>query len=352
MASPGSVEATTRWRETVIPFLAGDGFECNLVHVEGPTAATKGPVLLAHGAGVRANIFRAPVQETVVDALIEDGYDVWLENWRASIDFAPNEWTLDQAAVYDHPAAVRTIAERTGANAIQAIVHCQGSTSFVMSACAGLLPQVKTIVTNAVSLHTVVPGFSKFKLEFAVPMMKHVFPYLNPQWGTDAPNLKTKLLKGFVELTHHECHNMVCKFSSFTYGTGFPVLWRHENLNDDTHEWLRHEFAHVPMTFFEQMAMCVRRGHLVSPGTFPQLPTDHTAQAPQTDARFVFLTGDKNVCFLPQSQKNSFAFMDTFHRNYHSFHEFRGYGHLDVFMGQNAARDTFPVILGELNRSI
>lgn len=350
MASPHSAEIT-RWRNTVVPFVTEDGFACNLVHVQGQTAPTRGPILLSHGAGVRANIFCAPVQETVVDVLIENGYDVWLENWRASIDFAPNEWTLDQAAVYDHPAAVRTIVEHTGADSISAIVHCQGSTSFVMSACAGLLPQVKTIVTNAVSLYTIVPGFSKFKLEVAVPLMKHVFPFLNPQWGEDAPNLRTRLLRGVVELTHHECHNTVCKFASFTYGTGFPVLWRHENLNDATHDWLRGEFAHVPMTFFSQMAMCVRRGNLVSLGTFRQLPTDYTAQQPHTDARFVFLTGDKNVCFLPESQHRAFEFLDKFRRNFHSLHTFSGYGHLDVFMGQNAARDTFPTILEELNKS-
>ena len=350
MASPVSTDIT-RWRNTVVPFVAGDGFQCNLIHVEGPRPATKGPVMLSHGAGVRANIFCAPVHKTVVDALIEDGYDVWLENWRASIDFAPNLWTLDQAAVYDHPAAIRTIIDHTGADAVRAIVHCQGSTSFVMSALAGLLPQVKTIVTNAVSVHMVVPGFSKFKLDVAVPLMKRVFPYLNPQWGDDAPNLRTKMLRGVVELTHHECHNAVCKFSSFTYGTGFPVLWRHENLNEGTHDWLRHEFANVPMTFFSQMAKCVRRGNLISLGTFPQLPTDYAAQKPQTDARFVFLTGDKNVCFLPESQHRSYAFMEKFRSNYHSFHEFPGYGHLDVFMGRNAANDTFPVILEELNKS-
>ena len=41
---------------------------------------------------------------------------------------------------------------------MKAVIHCQGSTSFTMSAVAGLVPEVKTIVTNAVSLHPVVPG--------------------------------------------------------------------------------------------------------------------------------------------------------------------------------------------------
>jgi len=56
-----------------------------------------------------------------------------------------------------------------------------------------------------------------------------------------------------VRLVHRECDNQVCKLASYTYGTGKPTLWRHENLNDETHEWLRGEFAAVPLTFFVQM---------------------------------------------------------------------------------------------------
>ena len=53
-----------------------------------------------------------------------------------------NEWTLDQAAIHDHPAAVRKVVEETGAEKVKAIIHCQGSTSFMMSALAGLVPEV------------------------------------------------------------------------------------------------------------------------------------------------------------------------------------------------------------------
>jgi hypothetical protein len=98
-----------------VPFTAGDGHPCGLVHVRGETPSRKGPVLLVHGAGVRANIFRPPVPRTLVDTLVDAGYDVWLENWRASIESPPNRWTLDQAAVHDHPVAVRRVLEETGA---------------------------------------------------------------------------------------------------------------------------------------------------------------------------------------------------------------------------------------------
>jgi hypothetical protein len=285
-----------------------------------------------------------------VDLLVQNGYDVWLENWRASIDLPPTEWTLDDAAVMDHPAAIRAIRERTGSDNISAVIHCQGSTSFMMSAVAGLLPEVKTIITNAVSLHTIVPDFSQFKLKVLIPLIKGFYPFLDPQWGLKAPDLRTQALVQLVRLTHHECNNIVCKFSSFTYGTGFPVLWRHENLNDETHEWLKGEFAKVPLTFFSQMARCVRQGNLVSLGKYRQLPADFCAQPPQTDARFVFVTGDRNICFLPESQRRSFDFLEQFHKGFHSMHTFPGYGHLDVFMGKNASHDTFPIIMEELDR--
>ena len=347
MSSENPISA---YQETIVPFTARDDFECNLVHVEGPQKPSKGPVLLVHGAGVRANIFRAPVQTTLVQYLIDHGYDVWLENWRASINFDKNPWTLDQAAAYDHPAAVETVCAATGRDQVKAIIHCQGSTSFMMSAVAGLIPQVTTIVANAVALHTIVPAWSVFKLNVAVPMLKRVTDYLNPQWGLEAPTQVAKVIRLFVNLTHHECDNPVCKQVSFTYGSGFPALWRHENLNDATHEWLKHEFGNVPMRFFEQMARCVKQGNLISVEEFSELPADFCAQAPQTDARFAFLTGRRNRAFLCESQMKSFEWFDSYRQNYHTFHLFPTYGHLDVFMGKNAVRDTYPTILQELDR--
>ena len=337
------------YRETIVPFTARDEFECNLIHVEGTETPSKGPVLLVHGAGVRANIFRPPVKTTLVQYLIDHGYDVWLENWRASIDFDKNLWTFDQAAAYDHPAAVETVCAATGHEEIKAVIHCQGSTTFMMSAMAGLVPQVKTIVSNGVSLHPIVPAWSVFKLKVAVPMLSSMTDYLNPQWGVEAPAGVPRLIRHLVNLTHHECRNPVCKQVSFTYGSGFPALWRHENLNDETHDWLTDEFGFVPLQFFEQMARCVSHGNLISFDGLTELPADFCAQAPETDARFAFLTGRRNRCFLYKSQERSFEWFNNYHEDYHTFHIFPGYSHLDVFMGENAVRDTYPIILQELD---
>ena len=336
--------------ERIVEFLAGDGFRCNLIHVFGEKPPTKGPVVLAHGAGVRANSFRAPVQTTIVDYLLDHGYDVWLESWRASMDLPPNKWTLDQAALYDHPQAVKTIARETGSSTIKALVHCQGSSSFIMSAMAGLIPEVKVIVSNAVSLHPIVPSRAKAKLRYAMPLMKALTDYLNPSWGRHAPTILAKAVDALVRLTHKECDNAVCRHASFVYGYGFPTLWRHENLSDETHAWLTDQFGEVPLTFFDQIARSVEHGTLQTVEGHAELPRDFAAVAPKTDARMAFISGQQNSCFLPESQVRSFEHFDRQRRSYHSLHLFPDYGHMDVFIGKNAWRDTFPQILEELDK--
>ena len=66
---------TTAPDATLVPFVAGDGRELRLWRLRGPRPPTNGPVLLIHGAGVRANIFRAPVEENVIGRLIREGYE-------------------------------------------------------------------------------------------------------------------------------------------------------------------------------------------------------------------------------------------------------------------------------------
>jgi hypothetical protein len=344
--------------DDVIPFVADDGRVGNVVHVirshsedTVPSAPSRGPVLLVPGAGVRANIFRAPVDVTVVDALLDDGFDVWLENWRASIDFPRNEWTLDQAAAFDHPAAVRTVLEHTGHDRLKALVHCQGSTSFMMAATAGLLPEVTTIVSNAVSLHPVVPQLARRKLDWFHRPLRALTRYLDPQWGVEAPNAVAAAIITWVRAAHRECTNTVCRMASFTYGVGHPTLWSHALLNDATHEWVKGEFGPVPLTFFYQMTKCIDAGHLIAADRFPQLPAAFGVDAPRTDAAITLLAGQQNCCFVPESQERTFDYFTSKGKGQYDLHVLPVYGHLDMFMGKDAARDVFPTILDALRKN-
>jgi hypothetical protein len=342
-------------RRRILAFDAGDPEHTQLTlhHLRGRREPWLGPLLMIPGAGVRPNLFYGgPRRPTVAEAMLDAGYDVWVEGWRASIDMPPNSYTLDQAAVYDHPAAVRRVLAETGASTLKAVIHCQGSTSFTVAAVAGLVPEVTTIVSNAVSLHVNVPFPSLLKGVSFVGPSRLRLSGLDAQWAVCSPSA---IATAFARLAHlirgGDCDNRVCQFANYLYGAGSDLLWRHGNLDDDTHEWVAREFGYYPFSLLAQLSRSERAGYLVPSGEFPDLiPSSLVADAPRTDARWSFLAGARNRVFLPVSQRRSFEFFDGFRPGFHSFHELPGYTHLDVMFGRNAHRDVFPLIVSELAR--
>jgi hypothetical protein len=96
------------------------------------------------------------------------------------------------------------------------------------------------------------------------------------------------------------------------------------------------------------MRRCIQHGSLVSSGEFREIPEDLAAQPPQTDARFVLLTGELNACFTPESQQRSFDWLQRHAPGRHRLHRIPHYGHLDVFFGRDALRDTYPLMAAAL----
>ena len=107
----------------------------------------------------------------------------------------------------------------------------------------------------------------------------------------------------------------------------------------------------VPGAAPEMVRKAFKRATTEPPGaTFIVLPEDVAERPPETDARFILLTGELNRCFLPESQRRTYERLSQHRPGYHALHVIPDYGHLDIFMGQDAARDVFPLILAELNK--
>lgn len=352
-AQPGAWEPLaghTGLRRRILPLRAGDGLPLTLHNIRGPAEPTAAPVLCLHGTGVRGDIFVGPPGGTSpARALIDAGHDVWIANWRASIDLPPRPYTLDQAAVFDHPAAIAEVRRQTGAPTIKVFAHCQGSTSFTMTALAGLADDVTEVVSSAVSLHTVVPRATRMKGRFVLPLLGLRMFYVSAQWGVRPPTALAKAFARMARLARRECDNPVCALGNYMYGTGPDVLWVHAKLDASTHDWTSREFGFAPYRFLRQMYHCTVAGHLVPSDDLPAMPRDLLAQPVPQGQRWTFIAGTKNRLYLPEGQERSHAwFNERSGDGRHSFVSLDGYGHLDPLLGPDAARDVFPAILAGL----
>jgi hypothetical protein len=336
-------------RRRIVGARTYDGHDLTLHHIRGEAEPTAGPVLLVHGTGVRAQLFYgAPMARSVVDVLVEAGFDVWVGNWRGSIDLPECSYSLDEVARYDHPALIATVLRETGASTLKAVVHCQGSTSFALAVAGGLVPEVTDVVSNAVSFHIDVPRLSKLRMQALLPGMTLSYPGFDPQWAIRPTALRARLLALIARTVRRECREPVCQMANFTYGVGGNILWDHANLDPPTHRWLSREFGWVPTSFFRQMARCAKAGHLVAVDGFDEIPDDAVARPPANHPRWTFLAGSANRCFLPRGQERSFAWLEALEPGRHRFVELPGYTHLDVFFGRHAERDVFAHVLSGL----
>ena len=339
------------------------GARASVEHIVAPDVqATRGPVLLIAGSSVGASIFRpAGVRQTIVQRLIHEGYDVWVENWRGSLGNTPVEYSLDEAAVLDHPRAVAHVARETGSPEVKALVHCLGSSGFMLALAGGLLHtedfKVSHVVSNSVSLHPVLPHAAERKLRAIVPLFNRVIPYLDPQWARDrepmtdepvtapdGPGVTARgpladLMVEWVRLTHHECEDDVCNFGQFMYGSGASTLYEERRLTRETREWMRDQLAWAPIRVYRQIGRSLLAGHLVPMREWGRaLPDDlfEAGPAAHMDARVTFITGSENRCFSPLSQRRTHEWLSAFQPGRHSFEPIDGFGHLDVWLRDDA----------------
>ena len=64
---------------------------------------------------------------------------------------------------------------------------------------------------------------------------------------------------------------------------------------------------------------CIEAGHLVPVEGLPGAARVVAERPPQTDARFIFFAGELNPCFLPESQRRTYA-SSTHAPGYHALH--------------------------------
>ena len=339
-------------RRRVVGVRTADGVDLTLHHLARADREPAGePVLFMHGTGTRAEIFYgAPLHRTLPEALLDAGLDVWVANWRGSIDLPLRDYTLDEVARFDHPALIAAVLRETGHTTLSAVVHCQGSTSFALAAAAGLVPEVTDVVSTSVSFHVDVTPASRRRMMVLLPLMAPGYPGFDPQWAIRPTAARARALALWARLVRRECRQPVCQMANYVYGAGGDVLWAHRNLDPATHRWIAREFGWVPSSFFRQMARCVRAGQVVSVDGSDALPARAADRPPRDRPRWTLIAGGDNRCFLPSSQERTFAWLDALEPGRHALHVLPGFTHLDLFFGARADAEVFGHAVAALSR--
>ena len=349
----------------VVPFEVEDlDFPLNVQRLRlagaGPGEPDGDPVLLIPGSGVRANMFYGqPVGPSLAEYLLRRGYDVWVENWRASIDFPPNRYTLDQAARVDHPTAIDVVLAETGRpdGQLKTVVHCQGSVGFLMGYVAGFMDgKVSHVVSSAVSLFPDVRWPTWVKQRAAAPLVQLAMPWMDAQWALRSDTLVGSSVRHGRQAHRTAVRNSPCQLANFMYGSGWDTLLLHKGpdgrdwLDPAVHDWSARELGATPMSFIDQISESSRYGHVVpaqprdaaTPANYLARPK--SLPAPDKRARFTFIAGDQNRMWRWQGQAKAAKFMREFHDCAADFCGIPGFGHLDTIWGREAPEKVFPVI--------
>jgi pimeloyl-ACP methyl ester carboxylesterase len=328
------------------PVATSDGTEVRLTRY---ATGGKGPVVLAPGYGNSARAFALEtVPKSFAAYLAEHGYDVWLFDYRASPDLESSgtQFTVDDIAMRDWPAAIAEVRRETGAESVQAFGHCIGGLTLFM-AIGGGLEGVRSATFSALAGHPIPTPANRLRAHVRVPavLRRLGMPTISTDYRPDSfqDRALERVMRALPISRMHD--SPVGRRIYFIYGDVFD----HSRIDEATMaESVPSFFGNSNMTFFEHMGVMVRKGGRAvdAQGRDVYLSNTDRYRMPIS-----FITGERNRMFLPRGLAASHDLLRTANGpELYTRHVIDGYAHLDLWLGRDAERDVFPIALAELER--
>lgn len=326
-------------------FATSDGAELRLIRFKG---GTKGPIICAPGFSNSTYVFTFDGLDTnFAEHFSQQGYDTWLFDYRSSPDLpvSKTQFTVDDIATRDWPAALDYVRQATGAKDVQVVAHCLGSMTCFMALLSGM-GGVRQLVASQMTPHTNVQW--RLKAE-AVLHLDSIFKVLHVKGLTPAAGASLggrtidELLKAFPVPEDWKGLGPVCQRIYAIFG---PVF-KPENLNLATRGALGEMFGFANLTAFEQITKMMAAGVIVdSNGDDTYMPHVDRLKLP-----IALIHGSDNAFLHPKGSERTFLWLrENNPPDFYTRHVIPTYSHLDCFIGKNAAADVFPVIQAELER--
>ncbi|MEZ5850832.1 MAG: GMC family oxidoreductase N-terminal domain-containing protein [Hyphomicrobiaceae bacterium] len=339
---------------TVHHFATADGKTLRLIRYDKDGESRKGPLLLTHGLGVSSQIFTIDTIDTnLTEYLCERGFDCWLLDFRASIDlpYARDRWTGDDCARFDYQPAIDLIRHETGADSIQVLAHCFGSTTFVMGLLGGHVSGVRSAVLSQVATDVLVPFYPQRLLALLRT------PSLLDAMGIDHVNARAttedgtaqRLVDAFIRLAvpfqrEERSRNATSNRITALYGQ----LYETDQLNSMTFDaGLAEMFGEANIDAFKHLARIARHRTIVQAnGDDVYMPCLERMAFP-----ICFIHGAENACFLPESTARTVERLSARNgANLYERHVIPDYGHIDCIFGKTAASDVYPKMAQHLEK--
>jgi cholesterol oxidase len=331
---------------TIHYFFTSDGVQLCLTRYQG---GRKGPVILCHGLGVSSRIFTVDTIETnLVEYLFAHGYDVWLLDYRSSIELAAaaKSATGDVIAAIDYPEAVAEVRRVSGAASVQMVVHCFGSTVFFMSMLAGKLAGVRAAVCSQATAHVDAAGLVRLKSGLHVPELLDALGVDKLDAYTDTharwyERLYDRALELYPVERDEQCNSATCHRITFMYS----LLYEHDQLAMTTHDTLHELFGVANVQAFEHLGAMVRAKQIVD----AQGEDVYLRHPERLAIPLRIIHGAENACFHPSGSERTQAWLQRHNDpNLVSRVVIPNYGHIDCIFGKRAALDVYPHILAHL----
>ena len=311
----------------------------------------KGPVVLAAGFAMSATSFTVGNSgPSLVEYLIDRGFDVWLFDYRAGIDL-PSAWsqcTIDDIAGIDWPRAVDEVIARTGRPDVQALGHCVGSVSLLMTLLAGTRG-IRSAICAQFTAFPVTSALNRAKADLRIGALLADLGVarMGPDVAGHPLDVALDLALRPVPMPRGErCGLAVCRWINAIFG----LTHVHEQLDDATHREITRLFGVGNLTALRHLVLMLQRGRLVDADGLDR----YLSNVGTLDVPIHFLAGTRNYIFHPEGTQRTLSWLqeslgkDLAARLFSATY-LEGYGHLDAIIGRDAATDVFPVIVQHLD---
>lgn len=290
------------------------------------------------------------VETNLLEYLTANGYDVWLQEWRAStwLSVSREAFNADEVARFDFPRAEAVVRDETGKSAIHWVAHCVAGITVSMAALAGTI-RPASVVVSQVAAHPIGPRLTEIKagMHAAALIRATGLKLMTTDAYEDEPRLARLFdfaLRAYPIPRSERCDQATCRRLAFIYGIAF----HHPALNEATHLAIHELFGITNLTMMNHLANCaVKKEVIANDGSDAYLPHLDRLQFP-----FTFLSGAMNLVWIPESTERTYDLLvrefgpDNYRRRV-----FAGHGHGDCIVGAGACSDVYPAILEHLERA-